>query len=129
MPNTLSAKKALRGSEKKRLFNNTKKYQIKQSLKELRRVLATKPGEYQVTLSKVFSSLDKAVKTNVIPRKRADRKKSRISAIVAKALGTDVSSKKEQKNKKRVLKAAAPKGVAKKPATKKVAAKAPEKKS
>ncbi len=119
MPNTSSAKKALRGSEKKRGFNNTRKYKITQSLKELRRVLANKPSEYQTTLSKVFSSLDKAVKSNLIPKKRADRKKSRVSAMVEKALGNEVASKTAQKAKKRAAKAAKPKVVAKKPATKK----------
>lgn len=74
MPNTSSAKKALRGSQKKRQFNDVKKYHIKQSLKELRKVLATKPSEYQATLSKVFSAFDKAVKTNLIPKSRANRK-------------------------------------------------------
>ncbi|NJK71377.1 MAG: 30S ribosomal protein S20 [Thermales bacterium] len=116
MPNTSSAKKALRGSQKKRQFNDVKKYHIKQSLKELRKVLATKPSEYQATLSKVFSAFDKAVKTNLIPKSRANRKKSRVSAMVDKALGREVANKATRKINKKAKqankKAAVPKAKA-----------------
>lgn len=88
MPNTKSAKKALRSSEKKREFNVIRKFKIKNSLKELRKVLTTNPGEYQTTLSKVFSSLDKAVKANYLHKNTASRKKSRMVALVRRTLNT-----------------------------------------
>lgn len=88
MPNTKSAKKALRVSLRKRKVNKAKNYKIKNSLKEFRRVLATNPKEYKDAMSKVYSALDKAVKTNFIHKKRADRKKSRISKMVEKALSS-----------------------------------------
>lgn len=88
MPNTTAAKKALRNSRKKEVNNKTRKYAVKQALKELRRVLSTSPKNYHTALSKVFSSLDKAVKRNVIPKGRANRKKSRVSAMVDEAIGT-----------------------------------------
>lgn len=118
MPNTSAAKKALRNSRKKEINNKTKKYAIKQALKELRRVLATSPKNYQTALSKVFSSLDKAVKNNIIPKGRANRKKSRVSAMVDAANGVE---KPENAAELKAAKKAAPK--TKKPAAKKATAK------
>ena len=86
MPNTSSAKKALRNSLKKRDYNTARSLKIKNSLKELRRVLSKDPENYQVTLSKVYSSLDKAVKTNLVHHKTASRKKSRMAKLVARTL-------------------------------------------
>ncbi len=85
MPNTSSAKKALRGSLKKKEFNTVKKSKIKTALKEFRKVLSTNPSAFKETLAKAFSALDKAVKTNIIPKGRADRKKARLAAMATKA--------------------------------------------
>jgi len=85
MPNTSSAKKALRVSRRKQKVNKVKQYKIKNSLKELRRAISNGAKDYKEVLSKVYSALDKAVKNNYIPKKRADRKKSRIMKMVAKA--------------------------------------------
>ena len=87
MPNTKSAKKALRSATRKQRFNALRRTKIKTALKEFRRALATKPKDFQATLSKSFSALDKAVKTNLIKKNAADRKKSRLAKMVAKALG------------------------------------------
>ena len=92
MPNTSSAKKALRNSRRKELLNKSKKHNIRQALKDLRKTLATDAKNYQDKLSKVFSTLDKAVKTNVIPKGRADRKKARTVAMVNKELGLEKPS-------------------------------------
>jgi small subunit ribosomal protein S20 len=88
MPNTSSAKKALRGSLKKQKFNLLNKSKIKNALRDFRKAITTSPSEYQVTLSKAFSALDKAVKKNFIPKGRADRKKARLAAMASKANGT-----------------------------------------
>ena len=84
MPNTPSAKKALRASEKKREFNLIKKIKIKNSIKEFRKVLETNPNDYKVTLSKAFSAIDKAAKVNLWHKNKADRKKSRLAALAKK---------------------------------------------
>lgn len=89
MPNTKSAKKALRVSLRKRKYNKAKNYKIKNSLKELRKVLTSKPEAYKDALSKAYSALDKAVKSNFINKKKADRKKSRLSKLVERTLKTD----------------------------------------
>jgi ribosomal protein S20 len=128
MPNTSSAKKALRGSLKKQQFNLLSKSKIKNALRDFRKAITTSPSEYQVTLSKAFSALDKAVKKNFIPKGRADRKKARLAAMASKANGA-VSESVEKVVKTPVVKATKA-TVAKKPATvkKEVVAKAPAKK-
>lgn len=86
MPNTKSAKKALRSSLKKREFNTISKLKIRNSLKEFRKTIKLNPVEFQPTLSKAFSALDKAVKTNLIHKNTAARKKSRLSKMVVKSI-------------------------------------------
>lgn len=89
MPNTKSAKKAMRSSIKKNIMNTARKWKIKNSLKELRKVMVSNANQYQSSLSKVFSQLDKAVKSNLIHKNKANRKKSRLALMVAKALKTE----------------------------------------
>lgn len=86
MPNTKSAKKAMRSSLKKQEYNTEKKFKIKNSLKELRKSIANKAENTQTSLAKVYSALDKAVKTKLIHKNKADRKKSRIAKMLAKAV-------------------------------------------
>jgi small subunit ribosomal protein S20 len=86
MPNTKAAKKALRSSTRKNEINTARKWKIKNSLKNLRKVLATEPMTYQTALSSAFSQLDKAVKSNLIHRNKADRKKSRLAKLVSKVV-------------------------------------------
>ncbi|MEM1312758.1 MAG: 30S ribosomal protein S20 [Patescibacteria group bacterium] len=82
MPNTQSAKKALRGSLKKRKFNLERKYKVRNSLKELRKMLASGSKDVNTSLGKAYSALDKAVKGKTIKKGKADRKKSRLSKMV-----------------------------------------------
>jgi small subunit ribosomal protein S20 len=86
MPNTKAAKKAMRVSLRKRVINTSRKWKIKNSLKDLRKALINDAKNCQIALSNVFSQLDKAVKTNVIHKNKANRKKSRVSLMVAKVL-------------------------------------------
>jgi small subunit ribosomal protein S20 len=135
MPNTSSAKKALRGSLKKQKFNLLNKSKIKNALRDFRKAITTSPSEYQVTLSKAFSALDKAVKKNFIPKGRADRKKARLAALASKANGTaseSIAKVEKKATVKKVVakvekpvtvkKETAPKTVVKKPVAKTKAA-------
>jgi small subunit ribosomal protein S20 len=91
MPNTKSAKKALRSSAKKREYNIVTKFKIKNALKTLRKGLKTEPTDFQDNLSKTFSAIDKAVKTNLLHRNTAARKKSRLVAMIRRTIsGTEV---------------------------------------
>lgn len=88
MPNTQSAKKALRSSLRKRVFNNLKKVKIKSAYKSLRKTIVAGLTETNAvtSLSQIFSNLDKAVKSNLITRGKADRKKAKAAKLVNKTL-------------------------------------------
>ena len=84
MPNTKSAGKAMRQSLRRREFNLKIKDSVKQSVKEVRKLIAA--GDKTAAAEKMkaaMSALDKAAKKNVIHKNNAARKKSRL----AKALG------------------------------------------
>lgn len=90
MPNTSSAKKALRQGEKKKTFNLRRKNTYKNAVKEFRKSIASNALEKATTLlPKVFKSLDKAAKGNTIKKNKASRLKSRLS----KALSSQTVSK------------------------------------
>lgn len=85
MPITTSAKKALRNSAKKRVFNARKKDGMQAVLKKFRKLVTEKnKGEAQKTLSTIQKTLDKAAKTGLIKKNTASRKKSRLAAMVKK---------------------------------------------
>jgi small subunit ribosomal protein S20 len=85
MPNTKSAKKALRSSIRKNKFNLVKKFKVRNSLKQFRKSLTEEANKSSEALSKVFSAIDKAVKTNLIHKNTAARKKSRLSKLLVKS--------------------------------------------
>ena len=78
MPVIESAKKRLRASVQKRIVNLKTKKVVKTALKNF----SAKPT--QKTLDQVYSALDTAAKKGVIPKGRADRKKSRLSLLFSK---------------------------------------------
>ena len=84
MPNTKSAGKAMRQSLRRREFNLKIKDSVKQSVKDVRKLIAAgdKAGAAE-KMKAAMSALDKAAKKNVIHKNNAARKKSRL----AKALG------------------------------------------
>ncbi len=75
----------MRSSERKRQQNLARKKKIVSSQRDLRKSIKNSSKDVLEHLSKSFSALDKAVKSNYIPKKRADRKKSRLAKIVATA--------------------------------------------
>ncbi len=86
MPITKSAKKALRGSQRKKSFNTAKKEKVNKTLKNIKKLVADKKvkdaKEYMKEVQKI---LDKAAKTGLIKKNTAARKKSRIAAMLKKA--------------------------------------------
>lgn len=89
MPITASAKKALRQNIKRRAKNLVKKEAYKKAVKNFRKLVAEKKvEEAKKTLSRVYKTLDKAAKTNVIPKNNASRLKSRLSQLIAKSTKT-----------------------------------------
>ena len=85
MPITQSAKKALRSSKRKKGFNTNKKELINKAIKQLRKLVTEKKiKEARGYMSQVQKILDKSVKTGLIKKNTASRKKSRISAFIKK---------------------------------------------
>jgi small subunit ribosomal protein S20 len=85
MPITKSAKKALRGSAKKRKFNLRHKRDMLWAEKELKNLIAEKnTKEAKEFFQKVQKVIDKAAKRGVIKDNTASRKKSRLSAAIKK---------------------------------------------
>lgn len=86
MPNTKSAKKALRSSARKRQHNFLWKKKIKDTTKSLDKALELKKSEAGILntqLSALQKVLDKASKEKVIHKNKADRIKSRYARKIA----------------------------------------------
>ena len=76
MPNKNSAKKALRQTKKRTVWNAERKTAIKKAIKE---TLRAEKKEDKAKLAKVAQkALDKAAKRGVIKKKAASRKLSRL---------------------------------------------------
>ena len=85
MPITTSAKKALRGSSRKRVFNLRKKDQVYKTVKKFKKLVALKKvGEAEKMFPQIQKVLDKAAKTGLIKKNTASRKKARLSKMVVK---------------------------------------------
>jgi len=86
MPITKSAKKALRGSLRKRVFNLKRKDAMKSAIKDVKKLVADKKvKDANKSLSAAYQAIDKAVKRGVIKKNTAARKKSRLAKSIKKA--------------------------------------------
>jgi len=83
MPNIPSAVKRIRSDAKKREKNQAVLSELKTLNKKLA-LLSQDPEKAKVLAEKLVSGYDRAVVRGVIPRGRADRKKSRIAAFLTK---------------------------------------------
>jgi len=84
MPNTTSAERRMRNNARKQLHNRS----VKSRLKSLERayadaVKAGKKEDANAAYRKISSAFDKAAKSGVIHRSKANRKKSRLAARLA----------------------------------------------
>jgi len=86
-PITKSAKKALRQTQQKRSKNLLYKNKIKKLLKRVKNLVSQKKlEEAKKLLPQIYKALDKAVKTEVIKKNTASRKKSRIVKLINKSI-------------------------------------------
>lgn len=88
MPNTKSAKKRLKQSERRRLANRVVKSALKTQVKKVRDAVAAKDltkaeDEARLTATK----LDRAAARHVIHRNAAARTKSRLQSLIKTAKG------------------------------------------
>ncbi len=107
MPNTKSAEKAVRQSNRKRLHNIFWKKKVKAATKTLNDLLETKAPNADILkkeASMLAKAVDKAAKEKVIHKNKANRLKSRyakkIAALLGKAKTESTSNKAESKSAK-----------------------------
>jgi small subunit ribosomal protein S20 len=82
MPITRSAKKALRVSDRKRAVNDRTKKVLKEGVKNIQKLAATKQWkDAKAGLSAAYAAIDKAMKKGVIKKNTASRKKARLSRM------------------------------------------------
>ncbi len=83
---TSSAKKAIRSSAKKHVFNLRRKDALRDTTKELTKALTAKDvAGAEKLLPAAYAAIDKAAKRGVIKSNTADRKKSRLAAAIKRA--------------------------------------------
>jgi len=79
VPITSAAKKALRQTERKTVFNLRRKRAMKGQIKEISKLLKENKQEEAFKLvPKAYKAIDKAAKRGVIKKNTASRKKSRL---------------------------------------------------
>lgn len=85
MPITTSAKKALRGSFRKKAFNDRRKNAMKEEIKNIGKLISAKnKKEAALLLPRLYKAIDKAAKRGVIKKNTAARKKSRLALCISK---------------------------------------------
>jgi small subunit ribosomal protein S20 len=83
MPITKSAKKALRNSKTKRVFNIRRQNEMNDVVKQIKKLVKDKNEiEAKKLLSSAYKAIDKAAKGNTIKKNAASRKKSRLSKMI-----------------------------------------------
>jgi len=81
MPQHKSCAKRMRTSAKQNLYNRAVKSSVKTATKKF---LAAEGEDAEARYRAVASELDRAAKKGVIPRQRADRRKSRLAKTLNK---------------------------------------------
>jgi len=82
MPITQSAKKAIRGSLRKKAFNDQRKKAMKEIIKKIEKTVKTDKAGAEKMLSSAFQAIDKSAQKGVIKKNNAARKKSRLAKLV-----------------------------------------------
>jgi len=86
MPITKGAKKALRASDRKAVFNLRRKRVLRTEVKNVKDLIKEgKVEEAAKSLPAAYQALDKAAKMSTITKNHAARKKSRLAKAVKKA--------------------------------------------
>ena len=73
---TTSAKKALRGSMRKKVFNDRRKRAMRGAIKDM------KSGASAASLAAAYKAIDKALKRGVIKKNNAARKKRQAAKLL-----------------------------------------------
>lgn len=74
----------MRQSVKRRAINDTRRRAMKESVKDIKKLVTTDSKKAKENLAKAYQAIDKAVKRGVIKKNTGSRKKSRLAAFVKK---------------------------------------------
>lgn len=80
---TKNAKKAIRVSARKRVYNIRRKVALHDTVKDAKAAIAGKTADAATKLSLAYQAIDKAAKRGVIKKNTAARKKSRLAKKLA----------------------------------------------
>lgn len=82
MANTASARKAIRVSDRKRVFNDRLRKTMRKAIKEIKDLVRAKEiTQAKALTSAAYKAIDKAAKRGVIKQNTASRKKAYVSRI------------------------------------------------
>lgn len=85
MPQTDSARKALRSSARKRGVNDRWRRKVKEALSAVRNAVREKNKQTaEIAFTAAQKLLDRAARRNIIPPNKAARKKSRLQQAISK---------------------------------------------
>ena len=82
MPITQSAKKALRGSMKKKMVNDRRIKAMKDGIKRVEKLVKTDVKEAVKSLSAAYAAIDKATKKGVLKKNTASRRKAKLAKLI-----------------------------------------------
>lgn len=85
MGHSISADKRERQNIKRAARNRANRTVLRREIKRIGTVIAAGGADVKKTLSEGFSVFDTAARKNAIPKKRADRKKSRLALALNRA--------------------------------------------
>lgn len=86
MPIIKSAKKALRGSKRKKVYNDRRNKAMKGAIKDVKKLVTAKDAKKALAeLKNAYQAIDKAAKRGVIKKNTASRKKSRLAKLIKKS--------------------------------------------
>lgn len=84
---TKGAKKAVRSSERKRVFNVRRNNTMRDVIKDIKKaIVAGETDKAKSLLPSAYKAIDKAAKRGVIKDNTAGRKKSRLSAAIKRTV-------------------------------------------
>lgn len=116
MPNTSSAKKALKQSKKKRQHNLFWKRRIRNMVKNIRRQLADGSVNADIIKKKeslLYKIIDKAAKNDVIKKNKASRLKSKVAKELSAYAPTKTKTTKKSGSAAKAVKSTKTKAVSK----------------
>lgn len=80
-----SAKRNIRSSARKAVYNSRRSKAMKEAVKDVKTLVVAKDKKAaEAKLAAAYKAIDKAAKTNLIKKNTADRKKSRLAKAIKK---------------------------------------------